>query len=125
MGKEYVVLRFKEGGTTVTLPGDGGEGTSQGLRVDATAREVLVHDIRLGPPLTRKEFDLLLALWQRQGKACSKDDIVASVWPEREGGEVADYEIDQCVRRLRRRIEANPSKPQFIVTLRGFGYKLA
>ena len=49
---------------------------------------------------------------------------IAIEWPERGAGDVGDAEIEQYVRRLRRRIEASGGNPKRIVTLRGYGYKL-
>jgi DNA-binding response OmpR family regulator len=51
----------------------------------------------------------------------SKDEIAQAVWDY----EVFDYNaIDALVYRLRHRIEENPSNPRFLLTQRGFGYKL-
>ena len=47
-----------------------------------------------------------------------------SVWSERPEGDVGNHEIEQCVHRVRVRIEENPSRPKQLVTIRGFGYKL-
>ena len=80
---------------------------------------------KLEPPLSRKEFDVLELLYNRRGEACSKDEIAAVGWPERDGGAVGDSEIEQSIRRLRLRIESDPSKPEFITTVRGFGYRLS
>ncbi len=68
---------------------------------------------------------MLDLLSQKRGEACSKDDIAVVGWPERNDGDVGDQEIEQSIRRLRLRIEPDPSQPRYIVTVRGFGYKLA
>ncbi len=73
--------------------------------------------------LSPKEFALLAYLCEHQGKICSKDDIGAAVWPEYKEG-VYDYQIENLVRRLRSRIEPDPTSPQLLVTVRGRGYKL-
>jgi hypothetical protein len=75
--------------------------------------------------LSPKEFDLLAFLYQHRGLVCSKDDIGASVWPEYGAEGVYDYQIENLVRRLRSRIEPEPSDPQILITVRGRGYKLA
>ena len=93
--------------------------------VDSKTREVWVWADKLEPPLSRKEFDVLELLYNRRGEACSKDEIAAVGWPERDGGAVGDSEIEQSIRRLRLRIESDPSKPEFITTVRGFGYRLS
>ena len=119
-----VVLRFQDWNTTTTLPAFGVPRPGE-LVVDARSREVLMQGVKVDPPLSRKEFDILSLLYERREEACSKDEIAARGWPEREAGDVGDQEIEQCVRRLRLRIEADPSRPQHILTVRGYGYKLS
>ncbi|MBN1262326.1 MAG: winged helix-turn-helix domain-containing protein [Anaerolineae bacterium] len=74
-------------------------------------------------PLSSKEFDLLAYLYEMRGQVCSKDDIGIAVWPEYEGS-VYDYQIENLVRRLRTKLEPDPTDPQLLVTVRGLGYKL-
>ncbi|NJL33099.1 MAG: winged helix-turn-helix transcriptional regulator, partial [Chloroflexaceae bacterium] len=91
------------------------------VRVDSRAKEVYIRGQLLAPPLTVKEFQLLELLYTRKGQVVSKDEIARSVWDY----EVFDYNaIDALVYRLRHRIEENPSNPRYLLTQRGFGYKL-
>ena len=91
------------------------------LRVDTKAKEVYLRGKLLEPPLTAKEFQLLELLYRHKGEVLSKDQIAKGVWDY----EVYDYNaIDALVYRLRHRIEADPSNPRYLVTVRGFGYKL-
>lgn len=91
------------------------------LRVDSRSKEVYLRGRLLDPPLTAKEFQLLELLYQRKGEVISKEGIAQGVWDY----EVYDYNaIDALVYRLRHRIEADPSIPRYLVTVRGFGYKL-
>jgi len=91
------------------------------LEVDVTAGVVRVN--RQAVTLAPKEFALLAYLHERQGEVCSKDDIGVAVWPEyREG--VYDYQVENLVRRLRSKLELDPSEPQMLLTVRGLGYKL-
>ena len=124
LGRGQVVLKFQEWGSTVTLPPEQVT-VVDALSVDTRAREVRLQGTRLDPPFSRKEFDVLSLLFRRRGEACSKDEIAAAVWPERTDGDVADQDIEQCVRRLRLRIEPEHSHPRYIVTVRGFGYRLS
>lgn len=93
----------------------------EGLRLDSRAKEVYVQGKILEPPLTVKEFQLLELLYSHKGQVISKDEIARSVWDY----EVYDYNaIDALVYRLRQRIEIDPGSPRYLVTVRGFGYKL-
>ena len=99
--------------------------TAKDLVVESRSREVWVRGQKLVPPLSRKEFDILALLYTRRGEACSKDEIALHAWPERADGDVGDQDIEQYIRRLRLRLEPSPSRPQHIVTVRRFGYRLA
>ena len=124
LGQGQVVLRFQHWGSTVTLP-PAGDTPPQALVVDTRSREVWVRGEKVEPSLSRKEFDVLSLLFHRRGEACSKDEIAGRGWPERQDGDVADQDIEQYIRRLRLRIESDPSHPRHIVTVRGFGYRLS
>ena len=91
------------------------------LEVNVTAGIVRVdrHAITLAP----KEFTLLVYLYQHNGEVCSKDDIGNAVWPEYQEG-VYDYQIENLVRRLRAKLEPDPTNPLLLLTVRGRGYKL-
>lgn len=93
----------------------------EALRVDSRAKDVYLKGRLLDPPLTVKEFQLLELLYEHKGNVISKDEIARNVWDY----EVYDYNaIDALVYRLRQRIEHDPGNPRFLVTVRGFGYKL-
>lgn len=91
------------------------------LDVDLAAG--LVRLDRRAVSLSPKEFALLAHLWANRNQVCSKDEIGQAVWPEYQSG-IYDYQIENLVRRLRTRIEADPANPQLLLTVRGLGYKL-
>ena len=91
------------------------------LDLDASAGIVRVN--RRAVNLSPKEFALLMHLYERRGKVCSKDEIGKAVWPEYQEG-IYDYQIENLVRRLRARLEPDPSNAQLLITVRGLGYKL-
>ena len=91
------------------------------LDLDASAGVVRVN--RRVVNLSPKEFALLMHLYERRGKVCSKDDIGKAVWPEYQEG-IYEYQIENLVRRLRARLEPDPSNAQLLITVRGLGYKL-
>jgi hypothetical protein len=91
------------------------------LEVDAAAGVVRVD--RHAVELSAKEFALLIYFYERCGQVCSKDEIGEAIWPEYQEG-VYDYQIENLVRRLRAKLEPDPSNPQLLLTMRGLGYKL-
>jgi hypothetical protein len=125
-GGPRVVLRFEESPTTVTVSVQEIEGVSslRWLRIDEARREAWVD----GNPvsLSRKEYDLVLLLHRRAGVICSRDEIIAEVWPEAEAPRaVSDATIDQLIHRLREKIEPDASQPKRLISKKGFGYMLA
>jgi len=84
-----------------------------------TAGNVLRRDKeRVG--LTPRELELLKYLAERPGKTMSPENIYGEVWG-REFGDISTVAIH--VRRLRKKIETDPSNPRFIETIKGFGYR--
>lgn len=71
---------------------------------------------------TPKEFELLLFLAKHQGKVLSRDQLLNGVWDFEYDGDTRI--VDVHVSHLREKIEDNPKKPQYIKTIRGFGYKM-
>lgn len=72
--------------------------------------------------LTAKEFALLKKLWEARGNIVTMDALCGALWE----GPLVGYENTLMVhiRRLREKVEANPSRPQFLLTVRGLGYRL-
>ncbi len=90
--------------------------------IDDGAKTVQIKGALIDPPLTVKEFQLLHLLYRRNGNVVSKEEIAKDIWDY----EVYDFNaIDALVYRVRQRIETDPAQPKYLVTVRGFGYKLA
>lgn len=72
--------------------------------------------------LTAKEFALLKKLWDARGSIVTIDALCAALWD----GPLVGYENTLMVhiRRLREKVEADPSHPQYLLTVRGLGYRL-
>ena len=70
--------------------------------------------------LTIREFDLVKFLAAQPNKIFSRQNLLESVWDYEYYGDVRT--VDVTVRRLREKIEDNPSQPQYIITKRGVGY---
>ena len=94
-----------------------------GLRVDPDSGEVWVNGVQI-PTLTNLEYRLLLLLYGRLGKICTKYEVVEAVWGEDYIDEVDDARIEKLVSRLRQKIEPDLANPKYLVTVRGRGYKL-
>lgn len=90
------------------------------LVVDADNSQVTVR----GKPisLTPTEFQLLLTLAENTGRILSHDQLLSQVWGPEYVGE-AGY-VKRYIWYLRQKIEDDPSNPQYILTERGFGYRL-
>ena len=73
-------------------------------------------------PLTGKEFTLLKTLWANRGNIVTIDALCAALWT----GPLVVYENTLMVhiRRLREKLEADPSHPKYLKTVRGLGYRL-
>ncbi len=93
------------------------------LELEVNPAAGLVRVNRRVVALSPKEFALLIYLYERRGTVCSKDDIARAVWPEVPEG-IFDYQVENLVRRLRARLEPDPSNAQLLITVRGLGYKL-
>lgn len=95
----------------------------QGIRLDPDSGEVWIHGQQI-PTLTNLEYRLLLLLYGRIGKICTKYEVVEAVWGEEYIDEVDDARIEKLVSRLRLKIEPDPATPRYVQTIRGRGYKL-
>lgn len=89
------------------------------LVVDTGSHEVKLRDELLSLPL--KEFELLTLLMENAGRVLPRSTLIDRVWGDDYVGDTKT--LDVHVKRLRAKIEADPSSPRRIVTIRGLGYK--
>ena len=102
-----------------------GEVVSVGrLRLDGASRRVWLSDHELDPALSVPQFRFLELLYQRPGQVCSRDEVIQMVWPEASGAGVSEQAIDALVRRVRDRLAEIDPDFQYIVTVRGHGFRL-
>lgn len=73
-------------------------------------------------PLPLKEFDLLEYLMRNVGRVLTRGQLIDRVWGADYVGDTKT--LDVHVKRLRAKLEPEPSAPRYLVTVRGLGYKL-
>ena len=88
------------------------------LQLDMDSRRLFILGREVN--LTAKEFDLLELLVKNENKVYSREDLLGLVWGKDYPGDVRT--VDVHVRRLREKIEANPSEPKYVHTKWGVGY---
>jgi two-component system alkaline phosphatase synthesis response regulator PhoP len=91
------------------------------LRIDPEARQVWKDEKLV--ELTAIEFDLLYALAEHRGRVLSREQLLERVWGHDFFGE--ERVVDVHLGHIRKKIEDNPVQPDFIVTVRGVGYRFA
>ena len=90
------------------------------FRLDLVARRLFLLGREV--TLTATEFNLLSFFFAHPGRAYSREQLLDSVWCERNC--VTPRTVDVHIRRLRERIEEQPESPRYLTTVRGFGYRL-
>ena len=91
----------------------------RGLKIDKTARRVWVNGTE--KPFTTKEFDLLTFLAQNPDHVFTKDELFREIWDMESIGDIATVTVH--IKKIREKIEENTSKPQYIETIWGVGYR--
>lgn len=89
------------------------------LKIEHTKRRVMVR----GQPvqLTVKEYDLLYTLAVRPGRTFSRRQLLDLIWNQ--DADIYEHTVNSHINRLRNKIEENPNRPQFILTVWGIGYR--
>jgi len=91
---------------------------SRELRIDCDSRRVTISGKEIN--LTAKEFDLLELLALNPLKVYTREDLLSAVWGKDYNGDVRT--VDVHMRRLREKVEDNPSEPKYVQTRWGVGY---
>jgi DNA-binding response OmpR family regulator len=104
---------------TATVPQDGDALRFDDLRLSGRTRTV--EDRRGAIELTAREFDLLFFLARHAGQVFSREQLLDKVWDFEFPGDAGTVTVH--VRRLRSKIEADPSRPKHVKTVWGVGYK--
>lgn len=93
--------------------------TVSDIQIDIDKYEVKVRNEILDFPL--KEFELLLLLLENAGRVLTRDVLIDRIWGFDYVGDTKT--LDVHIKRLRSKVEKDPSKPMSIITVRGVGYK--
>ena len=91
----------------------------RGIRVDKTARRVFVDGVEKN--FTTKEFDLLTFLAENPNHVFTKEEIFREIWDMDSIGDIATVTVH--IKKIREKIETDTSKPQYIETIWGVGYR--
>lgn len=116
-----IKLTFVDYGSTAPLPV---EMQAPGLELDLGAREVYVQGRLLDPPLSPAQFTFLSLLATELGRVYSREQVIGAVWPDDQAEGISDEAIDALVRRIRLRLRELDPDHEYIVTVRGYGFKL-
>ena len=91
----------------------------RGIRIDKTARRVWVNGEEKS--FTNKEFDLLTFLAENPNHVYSKEELFRQIWNMDSVGDIATVTVH--IKKIREKIEYNTSRPQYIETIWGVGYR--
>lgn len=104
---------------------EGAEDTKQGISLFELFIDTDMYTVyKNGEPLdlTHREFELMHYLVKNSGKVMTREHLLQAVWGFEYFGDVRT--VDVTIRRLREKIEKDPSKPEYILTRRGLGYMM-
>ena len=91
----------------------------RGIRIDKTARRVWVNGEEMH--FTTKEFDLLTFLAEHPNHVFTKEELFREIWDMESIGDIATVTVH--IKKIREKIELNTTKPQYIETIWGVGYR--
>ncbi len=91
----------------------------RGIRIDKTARRVFIDGVE--KTFTTKEFDLLTFLAENPNHVFTKEELFREIWDMDSIGDIATVTVH--IKKIREKIETDTSKPQYIETIWGVGYR--
>jgi DNA-binding response OmpR family regulator len=93
----------------------------RGIKIDKTARRVYVNGEEKA--FTTKEFDLLTFLAENPNHVFTKEELFNKIWDMESFGQNDIATVTVHIKKIREKIELNTSKPQYIETIWGVGYR--
>ncbi|MBQ1302652.1 MAG: response regulator transcription factor [Firmicutes bacterium] len=122
-GMRELIARVKANIRRTEFMSDSGDGGSKvsnygNITIDMTKYEIRKNDKPL--ELTLREFELLKYLAEQENQVFSREQLLEEVWGYEYYGDIRT--VDVTIRRLREKVEDDPSEPKYIRTKRGIGY---
>ncbi len=118
-----LVARVKANLRRIMLEGEQRDEAHDELIIDGLSINLGRYDVTKrgeSVPLTHREFELLAYLASHRGQVFTRDQLLMDVWGSEYAGD--DRTVDVTIRRLREKIEDDPSNPTYVMTRRGVGY---
>lgn len=109
---QYKLTQAEEAGTPLCFGA---------LQIDPNTRQALIGDSAV--ELTAREFDLLWHFASNPERVFTREQLLDCVWGHGYAG--YDHTVNSHINRLRTKIEANPAKPRYVITVWGVGYKFS
>lgn len=119
-----VKITFVGSEATAPLMVDELPGVLGRLQLNRDSRRVFINRVEVDPPLSLPQYRLLELLYDGAGAVRTRDEVVEAVWPDAVGEGVSEQAIDALVRRLRDRLAEVDPEYQYIVTVRGHGFRM-
>ncbi|OQY45841.1 MAG: hypothetical protein B6242_09385 [Anaerolineaceae bacterium 4572_78] len=113
-------LTFVDSEATAPLPGR----IAELLRLDDIERQVYIKGEQLTPSLSTQQYHILTLLFEHPGKVYSRYEVIKAAWPDDNAEGVSDDAVDAMIRRLRNRLSEIDPDHNYVVTVRGYGFKL-
>jgi DNA-binding response OmpR family regulator len=110
--------------STMPLEADGAVPRPGRIRLNPVEHSVTVNEAMVDPPLSIHQYRFLEMLVLRSGGLVTREDVISTVWPGEDTGGITDQAIDALVRRLRDRLKEVDPEREYILTIRGHGFRL-
>jgi DNA-binding response OmpR family regulator len=119
-----VRIQFVGNEATVPIDAEKMATAQKSLTLESRTRQVEINDEMVDPPLSLYQYRLLELLYEKRGGICTREEVVKAVWPDDFEAGVSEQAIDALVRRLRDRLADLEPDHQYIMTVRGHGFRL-
>jgi DNA-binding response OmpR family regulator len=113
-------LVFVDSESTAPLPGT----VVDPLYIDKEERQIYIKGQILSPPPSHQQYEILILLAETPGKVYSRYEVIQAAWPDDHADGVSDDAVDAMIRRLRQRLAVVDAEHEYIITVRGYGFKL-